>query len=136
MTAHCSRDDLLVRTVAVPGNHDCNITRPHYRADILTAHEPSELLQLATNKESEIVPEYTNVQKHFFDYLSLVKTHHKKIEQIASPSRLTYVYTFDLCDRTIQISCLNTAWVSRRDEEQSQLVFPAKRVPNRLPQVR
>lgn len=114
-----------VYIIAVPGNHDCDFTgvRPMRGVAVQAGRNDHKL-----SEDVDVVITCTEVQSTFFEYLD---TFGAKGSSDASPKhhhRLAYKYEIPIGNGIAQFLCLNTAWLSERQEQQGQLYFPANAV--------
>ena len=106
----------LVDIITVPGNHDCLLkptdrTREIIIDKVISDHEE------ATNEQ--VIELCTKPQEAYFDFQSTV-TDAKPIFK----HKLWNEYQFTINDKTIRVSAINAAWMSRIPEQPGQLVFP------------
>jgi hypothetical protein len=124
-----------VRLILVPGNHDCEhpeeATRGLPSARHLIIAKAREDPCLA--RESTIVDVCTAVQASFFSLLQNEAADGRVQERGAHDERLSYEYRFNVGQESVQIVCCNTAWLSRKNEVQGELLFPPDAVPARPP---
>lgn len=121
LAAETGRD---VYIAIAPGNHDCElIPKDSVRETLIAA-----VVESPDKAEDEsIVNACTGAQKEFFQYL----------ESIAHPqpqfhSKLFWQQEFTVGKKTVQVSSLNAAWMSRLEESQGQLVFPVAKFEAQL----
>ncbi len=114
-----------VRTIAIPGNHDCDFSAPKKVREMLL----KSVLGEGTNAiDSSVVEQCAEVESRFFGNLD------RSTEGIGVPAssldaRLAYEYRIQVGQRTVRFVCFNTAWMSQRHESQGDLFFPATAVP-------
>lgn len=119
------RTDAEVRFVVVPGNHDC---------DFRIANEVRDTLVDAVEREPATVPkeslvrECTAVQDTFFEYKEQLDE-----DQEGKGDRLYYEYRFEVGGHKVLFRCYNTAWLSRLEEKQGQLLYPVDAAAGRTP---
>jgi hypothetical protein len=112
------RSDLYVEEVLIPGNHDCDFAQHDQVRQILL----DNALQTATapyNFDDSLVNTCLKVQNNFFNF---VAARSNDSTELAGNNRLYYVYKFKFGDTRIKFNCYNTAWMSRRNEQQGKLL--------------
>ena len=115
------REELSVKCILVPGNHDCDLINNQDNLDVRTAL----LQQLADdatklNKENGLIKTCLSVQENFFSFLSAIEP---DLSYPQTP-KLFYTVTVPIGETVIKFNCYNTAWLSQIEEKQGQLVFP------------
>ena len=121
MSEYSSGSDMFI---FVPGNHDCEISRPStIRQAIIrdTIRGGGRL----TDIDQEIVNTCLEVQHEYFKFTSLFAG----AELTAKPQLYT-ARSFDVADKTVLFRCFNTAWMSELEEKQGRLFFPIHLVDN------
>jgi len=124
------RDQLLglppvakVEFVAVPGNHDCDFENESDIREFLlrdvTALRDSEI-----HPSSDRVQALTAVQKHFFAFESRLT----QSKELGPGEKLSWAKLFKFGNYTVLCNCFNTAWLSRKKEQQSKLFFPMEAI--------
>jgi len=112
-----------VKTVefgVVPGNHDCDFQNESDIRRFL-------LRDIKALYESDIVPTddrvkvLLDVQKHFFVFESQLT----KSKELGPNDRLSWARLVNFENYGIALQCFNTAWLSRKEEIQAKLFFPA-----------
>lgn len=104
--------------VLLPGNHDCDFrAEPRLRPIVLQGIET--MLDEIDSEEHDGANTALAVQSNFFVFAA----RHQK----ATGDKLHYRLAFSLDGgRRIRFECLNTAWVSRKEEQQGQIrIAPA-----------
>jgi hypothetical protein len=108
-----------VDVVLVPGNHDCDF-RTESRLRPLVLSEIDELLDEIDSDKHDAAAQCLCVQQHFFEFAA---------PYLASilGDRLHYRAVYKIGPQlTLRFECLNTAWLSRKQEEQGQIRLPHK----------
>lgn len=116
-----------VQIVLVPGNHDCNFTGSSQVRDMViqTLHENG-----LKDLRDEVIELCTSVQSSYFQFMSSIDGHQDDRQDLSS--YLRYERVFQEEDESVRFICLNTAWLSSRDEQQGRLLFPEEIIsPNR-----
>lgn len=126
LATQSARRDVHVRTLAIPGNHDCDFSAPKKAREMLLK---SVLSEGSDAIDSSVVEQCTEVENCFFENLT------RSSEGMGNPlssfdARLAYECCVPVGQRTVRFVCFNTAWMSQRHEEQGDLFFPAAAVPN------
>lgn len=112
-------DEMRVEFVFIPGNHDCNFrSAGEVRSALLdTLHQKIETL----DPSGEIVQQVVGVHDDFFAFESrlLVKAETPKKERLRYHTRISIGQT------KVGLDCYNSAWMSRMNEQEGTLLFPA-----------
>jgi predicted MPP superfamily phosphohydrolase len=108
-----------VNVVAIPGNHDLNLaTETDTRGFLLDSHD--KYLATKVDFEGSAFESIISVQDEFFQFESDVSG----LPPLANKEKLYYRRSFRVGDRTVVFHCFNTAWLSRRHEQQAKLFLP------------
>lgn len=108
---------LSLNYVMVPGNHDCDFEKHNYVRQTLIDTLPTRREGL---KDYTLINTCTSIQEAFFSFLN-------KFSGIKDPrdvARIYYRQQFSIGNYRISFDCFNTAWMSRKDEEQGKIIFP------------
>jgi hypothetical protein len=108
-----------VEFVVVPGNHDCDFrhesdVREYLLGDVEALYESG--ISPAGDKAQVLL----GVQKAFFSFEARLT----KSKEVAFADRLGWNRIFKYENYSILFQCFNTAWLSRKEEQQSKLFFP------------
>jgi hypothetical protein len=114
----------LVKIAFVPGNHDCDFSRPNEIRDLLMSH-PRDL---ETRASVEVVGQCTSVQEEYFRFVA----GYPEGDQPNGLGRLVSSQTLKFNDGGIRLLLLNTAWLSKLHEEPGLSVFPVDAIVNCL----
>jgi hypothetical protein len=106
----------FVGTVAVPGNHDCDFDEAGDLRETAITGVASKLHSLEV--DGKTASELLRLQERFFDFLALLGV------EAGNKQRLYWESAFPEARYKVIFRCLNTAWVSRRDEKPGQIFFP------------
>lgn len=111
-------NELVVEFVFTPGNHDCDFSNNDEIRNILidtVIKEPSKC-------SSQIVKSCTKVQENYLEFVS----NYNSINMIdkSLTNELLTRYEYKISEYRILFNSYNTAWMSRKNEKQSQLIFP------------
>jgi len=101
-----------VEFVLVPGNHDCDFSRPDNVRDSIL-----ENLDRTLEVPGDIVVQAAKVQSNFVSFYEAVRN-----KTLLNP--LLWNETFKIGAFDIAFQCLNTAWMSQRKEKPGHLIFP------------
>lgn len=113
-------------TVVIPGNHDCDFgNQGSVRSLLLSSMGPSTG---NTTPPQDFADQMLEVQKAFFDFEALIS-----LGCPAPTNRLFWCREFQTTSGKVTIRCLNTAWVSQK-EEVPKLSFPVALVSQDVPQ--
>ena len=108
-----------INVVAIPGNHDLNLaSETDTRGFLLDSLDK----YLATNVDFDgsAFQSIISVQDDFFQFESDVS----RMSPLLNREKLYYRRSFRMGDRTVVFHCFNTAWLSRRHEQQAKLFLP------------
>jgi predicted MPP superfamily phosphohydrolase len=108
-----------INVVAIPGNHDLNLaSETDTRGFLLDSLDK----YLATNVDFDgsAFQSIISVQDDFFQFESDVS----RLSPLPNREKLYYRRSFRTGDRTVVFHCFNTAWLSRRHEQQAKLFLP------------
>lgn len=112
-----SENAALVRVAFVPGNHDCDFSKPSPVRQLLMQH-PRDL---ETRASGDVVQECTSVQKEYFRFIA----RYRSGELPDGLPRLVTSEVVEFKDGRIRLLLLNTAWLSKMHEDPGTSVFPA-----------
>jgi hypothetical protein len=109
--------------VVVPGNHDCDFTgesdiRQYMLKDIHALYDS------AVTPGSDRLRAILEVQKNFFVFEAKLVSG----KEVSPDQRLNYGRVVRFGNYTIAFHCYNTAWLSRKEEQQAKLYFPAEAI--------
>lgn len=106
---------LKIKVIIVPGNHDCDISR-----DTQLRRNSIENMKYSTlGSDNSVVDGCLDVQEDFWKYYSLYNP---------IPSDKLFWQVKDEVDGCkICFNCINTSWVSQKNEKVGGLFFPVKR---------
>lgn len=113
--------EIIVRCILVPGNHDCDLTNDQDKLDVRNAlleQLAEDVTKIST--ENGRVKTCLSVQNNFFSFLSTIEP---ELSYPESP-KLFYTINVPVDGQVIKFNCYNTAWLSQINEKQGQLVFP------------
>jgi Calcineurin-like phosphoesterase len=108
--------NLEFKYIVVPGNHDCNIAKydNQLRKNILM-----NINYQTIGTDNSVIDLCLNVQTDFWDFY---KNYNKTPD-----NKLFYTIEDIVEDRKICFHCMNTAWMSQKDEVVGGLFFPVKK---------
>jgi Calcineurin-like phosphoesterase len=110
---------ISVDFVAIPGNHDCCFKSQDDLRPALLENLASKIEDL--DPCGKIVRQMTEVQNNFFSFYARLTA----AEDIPVADRLRYRKRVPLGGTfSIVFDCYNTAWMSQKDEQQGDLLFP------------
>jgi hypothetical protein len=105
-------------TVLIPGNHDLDFSEEKQTRQILLTSVHKHLPSV--DKDTSMIEALTRVQDNFFKFEARLSSR----DHLDHKDRLVYVRDFESTGKSILFRCLNSAWVSRIQEKQGELVFP------------
>lgn len=118
------RAGVPVHTAVIPGNHDCDLRGAQGARDALRERV---LTGKASATDPSIIEICTAVQRQFFEFRDVVMA--------PDPARpdgpLYYERRFAVGGESVEVRCLNTAWLSQRHESEGTLYFPVALIPDR-----
>jgi predicted MPP superfamily phosphohydrolase len=110
-----------VNVVAVPGNHDLNLaTETDTRRFLLESL--NKYLATKVDSDGSAFKSIISVQDDFFQFESDLSDS----PPLANHEKLYYRRSFWTGDRSVVFHCFNTAWLSRRNEQQAKLFLPPR----------
>jgi ABC-type oligopeptide transport system ATPase subunit len=119
-----------VGLIAVPGNHDCDFSREQTARTFVL---DGVVRQPERGRDSSVARLCLDVQESFFEFLRCYAPPTAARDNGGRDPQMYYEYELKVDGESVTILCCNTAWLSRRQEIQGQLVFPATAIPlNRL----
>jgi len=103
-----------IRFVIVPGNHDCN-----FEHDVqLRRNAIKSINYLTLGDDNSVIDQCLTVQKEFWNFYSSFE---KEPED-----KLFYQLVEEVGGHKIAFHCINTAWMSKLNEEVGGVFFPVK----------
>ena len=101
--------------VLIPGNHDCNFAEnTDLRTNIL-----KNMNYEGIGNDDSVIKQSISVQTDFWGFYGFYRS--------LPTDKLFYQIVDKVGEYTICFNCINTAWMSRRNEETGKLFFPVKR---------
>jgi predicted MPP superfamily phosphohydrolase len=117
-----------VDVVAIPGNHDLNLTaETDTRRFLLDSLD--KYLTAKVDFDGSAFQSIISVQDNFFRFESDLSGS----PLLANHQKLYYRRSFWTGDRCVVFHCFNTAWLSRRHEQQAKLFLPPQIYDYRTP---
>jgi UDP-2,3-diacylglucosamine pyrophosphatase LpxH len=117
-----------VNIVAVPGNHDLNLRLENDTRRFLL-DSLDKYLATSVDFEGSTFDSIISVQNDFFQFESEISG----LPALSNHEKLYYRRSFWTGERTIVFHCFNTAWLSRRHEQQAKLFLPPQIYDFRTP---
>lgn len=108
-----------VEVVSVPGNHDLNL-RGETDTRQLVLENPEAYIRKGIDFDGFNFTAIMSVQDEFFQFEA--DTSHRPA--VPLPERLYYRREFETNGSKLMFHCFNTAWLSKRHEEQGKLFIP------------
>ena len=113
--------DVPVKIAMIPGNHDCDFSRPTKARDtLLDAIGKTDEAAI----DESVVSVCTAIQSPFFQFRDLFDRIHDPLND-----RLYWEYRFTHNGEMVVFRCCNSAWASRQRETPGTLQFPPTVVP-------
>ena len=117
-----------VHFVLIPGNHDCDFQDENSARDIII----SEIIKNPQKIDQNIIDICTTPQANFFEFSKSL--HNTKYIDDDICDKLMSRFEFPIGSYKISFNAFNLSWTSKKNERQSELVFPAEKILN-LPSV-
>jgi len=108
--------DLLVRVVAVPGNHDCD-----FEKDTAVRHALIDSVLRGNQVDGQLIDLCTSVQSEFFTFRDALEG---DLREGAIQERLWRTIRVSVGGEVITIEAINMAWLSKLNEAVGGLSFP------------
>lgn len=115
-----ANDQLNIEFVFSPGNHDCDFSNES-KESIRKILRESALLK-PNDIEHPVSMQITEVEKNYFDFIQKFNSY-KYVNQDLS-NNLFIKYEYDIDGFKISFNAFNTAWMSSKQEKQSEMVYP------------
>jgi hypothetical protein len=111
--------NIPVYVVMVPGNHDCDFSKPSSIRDTLIG----EIVSNGENViDDEKIEACVKVQNNFINFKNQFAT-----DAIAFNDQLWWQHKYSVGKYTVVVDCLNVSWMSQLKEKQGHLVYPVDR---------
>ena len=111
--------------VIVPGNHDCDFSTPNKIRDVLL----TDIIRTpSTAGDPDVANVCGSVQKNFFSFLSACAPDGLVGAPLPPSGRLFYEYNFEILGKKVHFMCCNTAWVSKLNEQQGEIIYPTNAI--------
>jgi len=104
--------------IMVPGNHDCDFGLQTAVRDNLVGGIIEKGLESAIDEQ--VVEQCTAIQKKFFQLCDCFENEANVVEK----NQLAKLHSFLVEDRRVVFNCLNSAWLSLKDERPGRVVIP------------
>lgn len=108
--------------VIIPGNHDCDFSQKNTARDIVI----SEVIKKPEKIDVGIIDLCTSPQTNFFKFSK--KFHDKNKINKDLCDKLMCRFDFPLGAYSIGFNAFNISWISKKNEKQSELVFPSEKI--------
>lgn len=111
---------IKIEYIFVPGNHDCDFSDEEYNdvRDLII----SNILTTKTIQKDTFIVSCTKVQNNYFEFLNKYKSKNHIVEKVSN--KLFTKYSYEILNHKISFNCYNSAWMSKRKEKQSEIIFP------------
>lgn len=117
-----------VEIIVVPGNHDCNFARQTDTRAFLLGSLTTYLKQ-PVDFAGQNFRALIGVQDDFFQFEAAVRGG----DALPISDRIYFQRTLNVRGSTVIFHCFNTAWLSRKNEIQSELFIPHQALPSATP---
>ena len=124
-----SQREVPVHLIAVPGNHDADLSTHDRVRDLVITSITAESLDDADN--DSIFSVCAGVHETFFTFLDQHSIPQRKVAGRRPETELAYEFECSLPQGSVRVLCCNTAWMSRIKEVQGSLYFPPEMLPTR-----
>ena len=124
--ATVSERKILVHVVAVPGNHDADLSTANPVRDRIMTTITEETLAVDSNSVFAVC---TSVHERFFEFLDGFSSTQRTDGGRGRDMHLVYKYDLPFPQVAVSFLCCNTAWMSRIGEAPGSLIFPLETFP-------
>lgn len=117
--------EISITVVTCPGNHDCDFSNKEdadLRERLLSTLRGPDRLEMTGRTGDEIL----KPQAMYFMFMENLTG----IKRVSFSDKMLLRQIITIGERQIVVRCINTAWMSRMDEEQGSLLFPLEHLPN------
>ncbi len=111
-------ENLMIEYIFTPGNHDCDFNIQKSSRDIIL----KTMVQNPNQANEELVEVCTAPQIEYFSFIKSFSSY-EKINMSLS-NKLLCRYEFQFGKYKIAFNSFNLSWVSKKEEKQSEIVFP------------
>lgn len=111
-------DSTEIKFIFVPGNHDCNFDLDSQ----VRLNNIKNINYDTIGNDKSVFKTCLEVQNSFWDFYSYFND--------IPTNKIYYQVTDSVKDKKICFHCLNTAWMSQKDENPGSLFFPVKQFDN------
>ena len=116
------KDKVKTNIIIIPGNHDCYLQEKDAVRKIL-ANGILKDKNAANN--GTVIDQCLKAQETFFEYRDTYLEN-----GLINKGKIYYEYKFSDNDENIIFKCINTAWMSQREEQQGEIVYPVSKIQN------
>lgn len=113
-------DQIQIKYIIVPGNHDCNFSASNQVRDIII-----NSIQSTELNDNSIIESCIKVQDDFWRF-------YEKIAKDSPENKLMYQIRDKVNNKEICFNCFNTAWMSSINEEVGKMYFPIHQISQEL----
>lgn len=113
-------NQINIEFVFSPGNHDCDFSDKN-KESVRKILRDSALVK-PTDIVYPVVMQITEVEQNYFEFIEQFNSY-KHVNQDLSNNLLTK-YDYNIDGFKISFSAFNTAWMSSKQEKQSEMVYP------------
>lgn len=115
---HAELPRIKINFVITPGNHDCN-----FDFDVqLRKNAIQSVNYLSLGDDSSVIDQCLIVQKDFWEFYSDF--------YVVPNDKMFYQITEDVDGRTVAFHCINTAWMSKKNEDVGAIFYPVEKYNN------
>lgn len=112
--------DLKIEYIFVAGNHDCDFSDE----DLCDSRDLiiDNIISQKSIKKDSYINTCTKIQSNYFEFISAYKSNKHLIKSVSNALMNKYIY--EISSHKISFNCYNSAWMSKRKEKQSEIIFP------------
>lgn len=116
--------DIKIEYIFVAGNHDCDFSDEELNdsRDLVIEN----IISQKSIKKDSYINTCTKVQSNYFEFISQYKSNTHLVKSVSNP--LMNKYTYEISNHKISFNCYNSAWMSKKKEKQSEIIFPLSHI--------
>ncbi|MDD2657303.1 MAG: metallophosphoesterase [Candidatus Pacebacteria bacterium] len=115
---HRYNEKIKIELIFTSGNHDCDFSGNQEIRNMIVGN----VIQNQTIISEEIINQCTAIQKEYFEFVNKMNNEFAINKSISNKLLTRYEYKID--KYLFVFNSYNLAWISKRDESQSNIVFP------------
>lgn len=116
--------DIRIEYIFVAGNHDCDFSDEELNdaRDLII----DNIISQKFIKKDSYINTCTKIQNNYFEFISAYKSNNHLIKSVSNALMNKYIY--EISSHKISFNCYNSAWMSKRKEKQSEIIFPLSHI--------